>query len=70
MDNNINIVKSDHFNWDESTQTLTVDVNAADCMLWFEFEELPAQGKNNKWETFINLKTGQKTKDATGLRPV
>jgi len=61
QDNSINIERSNTFFWDASTNTLTVDTTATDCMLWFESEELPAQGKNMKTEVYYNLKTQQKS---------
>lgn len=66
----ITIVRGNTFNWDAATNTLTVDVNASECMLWFESEELPAQGKNSKSEVYYDLKNQRFTHDAAGLFPI
>ena len=64
QDISINIERSNTFFWNASTNTLTVDTTATDCMLWFESEELPAQGKNMKTEVYYNLKTQEKSLSA------
>lgn len=57
--NEISIVAGNAFNWNETTKTLTYD-SSKNTHLWYQFECLPAQGKNESWETIIDLKTNTK----------
>ena len=57
--NEITVVAGDSFSWDVATKTLTYD-QSKPAELWFQFECLPAQGKNEGWTIAIDLKTLEK----------
>lgn len=57
-DNTINITKGDSVSYNSDTKTLTYPEGSK---LVFDFEFLPAQGKNETWGTVIDLDTMIKT---------
>jgi hypothetical protein len=57
-DNTINILKGDKIEYNADTKTLTY---LEGSKLVFDFEFLPAQGKNETWGTVIDLDTMTKT---------
>lgn len=57
--NDITVVPGSAFNWNENTRTLTYN-SSLPAELWYSFECLPAQGKNEGTQTIINLNTGIK----------
>lgn len=59
--NEITIVAGDKFSYDEATKTLTYD-QSKETHLWYQFECLPAQGKNEGWEYILDLRTGLEVK--------
>ncbi len=54
--NEITVIAGDLFSYDATTKTLTYD-QSKPAELWFQFECLPAQGKNEGWTVAIDLKT-------------
>lgn len=57
--NEITVIAGDSFSYDATTKTLTYD-QSKPAELWFQFECLPAQGKNEGWTIAIDLKTLEK----------
>lgn len=57
--NDITVIAGDSFSYDATTKTLTYD-QSKPAELWFQFECLPAQGKNEGWTIAIDLKTLEK----------
>lgn len=57
--NEITVIAGDSFSYDPATKTLTYD-QSKPAELWFQFECLPAQGKNEGWTIAIDLKTLEK----------
>lgn len=55
--NEITVVAGTAFSWDEATKTLTYDASKP-THLWYQYECLPAQGKNEGWEYILDLQTG------------
>jgi hypothetical protein len=55
--NEITVIAGDAFSWNESTKTLTYDASKP-THLWYQYECLPAQGKNEGWEYILDLNTG------------
>lgn len=53
----LNVVAGSSFKYDANSNTLTYDANKP-AELRFQFELLPAQGKQPAWETRIDLSTG------------
>lgn len=68
VNNTIKIVADTQFFYDAATNTLHFDnTTAEDPILWGEYEEYPAQGKNDGDQCFINLRTGKKVINAVGV---
>ena len=59
--NEITIIAGDSYSWDEASKTLTYDKKLP-THLWYQYECLPAQGKNEGWEYILDLATGQEVK--------
>jgi hypothetical protein len=57
--NEIQVVAGDSFSWNPTTKVLTYD-QSKPADLWYTFECLPAQGKNEGAQVAIDLKTGLK----------
>jgi hypothetical protein len=57
--NEITIIAGDKFSFDEVTKTLTYDASKS-ARLWYTFECLPAQGKNEGAQIEFDLVTGTK----------
>jgi hypothetical protein len=67
VDNSLKIVADTQFFYDAATNTLHFDnTTIEDPILWGEYEEYPAQGKNDGDQCFINLRTGKKVINAVG----
>lgn len=70
VNNAIKIVADTQFFYDAATNTLHFDNSTVeDPILWGDYEEYPAQGKNDGDECFINLRTGKKVINAVGVIP-
>jgi hypothetical protein len=70
VNNTIKIVADTQFFYDAATNTLHFDnTTVEDPILWGEYEEYPAQGKNDGDQCFINLRTGKKVINAVGNIP-
>lgn len=66
IDTSINIVADTKYFYDATTNTLHYDSTTGTAMLIGEYEENPAQGKNDMDQCYINLLTGIKTTNALG----